>query len=83
MYDSMKPVAKVTDRRPLGVAVMHAIATSWGAVAYCISIWLVEHRRGQAAERLHEQLRGMSDADLAALRIERHQITQYIKQRLY
>ena len=79
-----KPAAEVM-RRPQTIAmpVLWAISANLRAVANVISIWTIERRRGRAAERMHEQLRCMSGADLAKFGIKRDQITQYIKERLY
>ena len=78
-----KPAAEAM-RHPQTIAmpVLQAISASLRAVAKVISIWIIERRRGQAAERIHEQLRRMSDADLAKLGIKRDQIPQYIKEGL-
>lgn len=52
--------------------------SAWLACA-CIE----EHRKAQAAERLHQNLSHMSDGDLARLGTKQNEITQYLRERLY
>ena len=78
-----KPADEVTHPRTITMVMLRAIDASLRAVANRMMIWMIERRRGQAAERLKEHLQRMSDAKLAKLGIKRDQIASHIKERLY
>ena len=45
-------------------------------------IYLVEYRNAKAAEELYWQLSRLSDAELARRGLDRHQLTQLVRERL-
>jgi hypothetical protein len=48
-----------------------------------VLIYLIEYRRAKAAEETFARLSSLSDAELAKHGIERGQISQFVRERLY
>jgi hypothetical protein len=62
---------------------LHALIRAYEYTIGAVAAYMIEYRKAQVAERLHSYLSRLSDKELAARGLDRRQLAQFIRQRLY
>jgi hypothetical protein len=62
---------------------VHALIRAYECTIGAIATYMIEYRKAKISEDLYSYLSRLSDAELAARGLDRRQLAQFIRQRLY